>query len=144
MLNFYPPYIGAGVHVDYIAPDYREVRVSMGLRFYNRNYFGTHFGGSLYTMTDPFFTLMLVQILGRGYVVWDRHAAIDFVRPGRGRVTAVFTLNDAQIDDIIAKTAGGERYLPEYVVDVCDEQSELVARVFKTLYVRRKPPKTYP
>ncbi len=123
-----------------MAPDYREIRVSMRLRRFNRNYFGTHFGGSLYAMTDPFYALMVFENLGPGYVVWDRHAAIDFVRPGRGRVTAVFTLNDAQLDDLIAQTAAGERYLPEFVVDVCDEAGELVARVFKTLYVRRKLP----
>ena len=41
-LNLYGPYLGAGVRVDYLAEDFRELKVSMGLRWYNRNYVGTH------------------------------------------------------------------------------------------------------
>ncbi len=37
-LNFYPPYLGAGVRVRHISADLRLVRVKMVLRWYNRNY----------------------------------------------------------------------------------------------------------
>ncbi len=40
------------------------------------------------SMCDPFFMLMLMTRLGPGYVVWDKSASIEFVRPGRGTVTA--------------------------------------------------------
>ena len=83
-LNFYPPYLGAGVKVRHISSDFREVRVSMGLTWYNRNYVRTQFGGSLYSMTDPFYMLMLMENLGRDYVVWDKAAHIEFVSPGKG------------------------------------------------------------
>ena len=46
-LNTYGPYLGAAVKVDYIAKDLREIRVSMRLRWFNKNAVGTHFGGSL-------------------------------------------------------------------------------------------------
>ena len=36
------------------AEDYRHARVELRQRWYNRNYVGTHFGGSLFAMTDPF------------------------------------------------------------------------------------------
>ena len=29
--------------------------VKLTLRWYNRNYVGTHFSGNLFTMTDPFY-----------------------------------------------------------------------------------------
>ena len=47
-LNLYPPYLLAGVRVTSIAPDWRELHVSLKLRWFNRNFRGTHFGGSLY------------------------------------------------------------------------------------------------
>ncbi len=84
LLNVYPPFLGAGIYIKRIAMDYREVDVEMKLRWYNRNYVSTHFGGSLYAMTDPFYMLMLINILGEGYAVWDKAAHIDFVSPGRG------------------------------------------------------------
>ena len=41
----------------------------MPLRFYKCNYVGTHFGGSLYSTCDPFYMLMLINILGPDYIV---------------------------------------------------------------------------
>lgn len=140
ILNVYPPYLGTGIHVVRIAPDYREILVEMKLRWYNRNYVRTHFGGSLYAMTDPFFMLMLLQILGKDYIVWDRKATIDFIRPGRGRVQAHFLITDQQIADIISKTVDGSKYQPHFLVDITDTAGERVAQVTKTLYIRRKAP----
>ncbi|KAB0497694.1 DUF4442 domain-containing protein [Pseudomonas vancouverensis] len=139
IMTFYPPYFGAGVRVQHISDDFRDVRVSMGLGWYNRNYVGTQFGGSLYSMVDPFFMLMLMENLGRQYIVWDKAADIDFISPGKGPVFARFTIDDTLIDDIRRQTASGEKYLPQLQVDIHDGAGTLVARVGKTLYVRLKP-----
>lgn len=139
VLNLYPPYLGAGVRVRHIGADFRQVRVKMGLGWYNRNYVGTQFGGSLYSMTDPFFMLMLMENLGRDYIVWDKAASIDFIAPGKGPVYADFSLETQLLEEIRARTAGGDKHLPELQVEVRDGAGTLVARVHKTLYVRLKP-----
>ena len=138
-MNFYPPYLGAGVRIQHIAGDFREIRVKMGLGWYNRNYVGTQFGGSLYSMTDPFFMLMVMENLGRDYIVWDKAASIDFIAPGKGPVYADFRIDEVLLDEIRQHTAGGDKYLPQLHVDVHDGDGTLVARVHKTLYVRLKP-----
>lgn len=138
-LNLYPPYLGAGIRVRQISPDFRHVRVSMGLSWYNRNYVRTQFGGSLYSMTDPFYMLMLMNLLGPDYIVWDKAASIDFVSPGKGAVFAEFKVDDALLADVRTRTADGEKYLPELTVEVRDSAGTLVATVHKTLYVRLKP-----
>ena len=124
--------------MDYLAEDFRELKVSMGLHWYNRNYVGTHFGGSLYSMVDPFYMLMVMNVLGRDYVVWDKHADIDFIRPGKGRVHAHFRLTDDDLREIREATKGGDKYLPRWQVENVDNDCECVARVNKTLYIRRK------
>lgn len=139
MLNLWPPMIGAGIHVEYIAANYQEARVRMRQRLLNSNLFGTHFGGSLFAMTDPFYTLLVLHQLGRAYVVWDKRSEIDFMLPARGTVRAVFRVTDSMIEDIRTATAGGDKYEPSYEVDICNRAGEVVARVVKTLYVRRKP-----
>ena len=93
-MNLYPPYLGAGVRVRQISADFRQVQVKMGLGWYNRNYVGTQFGGSLYSMTDPFFMLMIMENLGRDFIVWDKAARIDFIAPGKGPVYADFSINE--------------------------------------------------
>lgn len=139
MLNLYPPYLGAGIRVQHISPDMRSIRVAMKLTRWNRNYVGTQFGGSLYAMVDPFYMLLLIERLGRNYIVWDKAASIDFITPGKGPVYAEFHVDDALLDGIRQQTATGKKCLPRLQVDIRDGAGELVARVDKTLYVRLKP-----
>lgn len=139
LINLWGPFLGAGVKVEKISADYREVVVALKQRWYNRNYVGTHFGGSLFAMTDPFYMLMLMQLLGRDYFVWDKSASIEFVSPGRGTVRAYFELNDSILSEIRQQTAGGDKYLPELPINIVNDAGELVAKVTKTLYIKRKP-----
>ena len=138
LLNFYPPYLGAGVKVEYISGDWKEMRISMKLRWYNRNIVGTHFGGSLYSMVDPHLMLMLMQLLGSDYIVWDKSASINFIRPGTGRVSATFLIPDEVIEAIKEGVERKNKFLPEFNVAVIDENDKIVAKIEKTLYVRRK------
>ncbi len=138
LVNLYPPYWGTGITVKSISADYREICVQMKMRWYNRNYVKTHFGGSLYAMTDPFLMIMLIHILGKEFVVWDKAAHIDFIKPSQGTVTARFLIKEEQIEDIIRNTSGGQKYFPEFLVDIENEAREKIARVVKTLYIRKK------
>ncbi|NNF45429.1 MAG: DUF4442 domain-containing protein [Desulfofustis sp.] len=138
LLNFYGPYLGAGVKVNYISEDFTEIRVSMKLRWYNRNALSTHFGGSLYSMVDPHLMLMLMKLLGPGYIVWDKSAAIEFVRPGTGKVSATIRIDDEIVQHIREKVAEKRRYEPEFQIEVVDHQEKLVCRVQKVLYVRKR------
>lgn len=138
LLNLYPPYVGAGVKVTRISADWRSLDVQMALRFYNRNAVGTHFGGSLYSMVDPHAMLLLMRVLGKDYIVWDSWAAIDFQKPGRGRVQARIEISDDLLDDIRQHTDSGEKYFPELEIPIIDASGDTVAVVSKRLYVRRK------
>lgn len=137
-MNLYPPYLGAGIRVKFISADFRQIRVGMKLRWYNRNYVKTHFGGSLYAMTDPFFMLMLIRILGRDYIVWDQAATITFRKPGKGTVSVLFEITDDMLRDVREQTETGHPYRPVWVVHVMDAAGEVVAVVSKTLYIRRR------
>jgi acyl-coenzyme A thioesterase PaaI-like protein len=141
MLSFYPPYLGAGIRVRRL-PDGFEAR--MRLRPYNRNYFGTHFGGSLYSMCDPFFALALVERLGPGYTVWDKAAEIRFLRPGTGTVRARFEIPPARVEEIRAEAERAGRAEPRFAVEVLNEAGEAVARIDKLLSVKRRPPAAAP
>ena len=137
-LNLWPPFLGSGIRVTRLDPDWRAVDVEMKLRFYNRNYVGTHYGGSLYSMTDPFYMLMLIENLGRDYVVWDKSASIRFRRPGRGRVTAEFRLTEQQLATVREQLRTTEKIEPTFAVEVTDDGGEVVAVVEKVVQVRRK------
>lgn len=139
-MTWWPPFLGAGIRVKNFSDDFREVLVELKLGRLNRNAVGTHFGGSLYAMTDPFYAIMLMHILGDRYLVWDKSGSIEYVAPGRGTVHARFVLTDERIGEIRAKAESGEKVLPEFQVEVRHVNDDsLVALVRKTLYVRLKP-----
>jgi hypothetical protein len=137
-VNLWPPFLGAGIRVIRIAPDMKAVNVEMKLRWWNANYVGTHFGGSLYAMTDPFYMLMLMANLGRDYIVWDKAGSIRYRRPGRGTVRAEFRVSDAQLNDIREKLKTLPKYEPMFQVEVKDEHGTVMAEVEKLLHIRKK------
>ncbi len=135
-INFWPPFLGAGIRVTYLTAT--ETDVEMNLRFWNRNYVGTHFGGSLYSMTDPFFMLMLIENLGPDYIVWDKSATIRFKKPGRGKVRAEFRLSSERLEQIRRAVSAQGKTESAFFVQVKDESGEVVAEVEKIVYVRKK------
>ncbi|MCP4021900.1 MAG: DUF4442 domain-containing protein [Desulfobacteraceae bacterium] len=137
-LNIYGPFVGAGVRVKMISADWRKTLVRMKLAWYNKNIMGTHFGGSLYSMTDPHLMLMLMQILGKQYQVWDQSAAINFICPGKGTVSSILEVTDTDLDVIRKKTENYQKYLHTFLVQVKDEDQNVVAEIKKVLYFRKK------
>jgi len=137
-INLWPPFLGAGIRVKHIAPDMKSIDVEMKIRWWNANYVGTHFGGSLFAMTDAFYMLMLMANLGREYIVWDKAASIRYRKPGKSTVRAEFRITDAQLDDIREKLKTVEKYEPTFRIEVKDEQGVVIAEVEKLLYVRKK------
>jgi len=137
-VNFYPPYLGAGIRVMFIAPDWSTIKVRLALNWFNRNLFSTQFGGSLYAMCDPFFVIILMRQLGADYTVWDKAATIQFLRPGRGPVTATFHIPPETIDKIRTLADRGEKLEPVFQVEVVDDERQVIAQVEKRLWVRKK------
>ncbi|SOE16639.1 acyl-coenzyme A thioesterase PaaI-like protein [Hoeflea halophila] len=138
-MNLWPPFLFSGIRIRQISADFRAVDVELRERFYNKNYVGCHFGGSLFAMTDPFWMLMVMRSLDRSYTVWDKSGEIEFLRPGRGTVTASFRLTDEDLEDIRANTRSeGDVHLRSLPVDIVNDNGDPVARVTKTLHIRRK------
>jgi hypothetical protein len=140
MFNLWPPLMGAGIRITRIQPDWKEIDVEMKLRRWNANYVGTHYGGSLYSITDPFYMVMFIEILGPDTIVWDKSASIRFRRPGRGTVFAKFRITDEQIAEIREALKKEEKIDREFSVDVKSGDGEIIAEVKKLLQFRNKKP----
>ena len=138
LINYWPPFLGAGVNVTKMNKERTSIDVELNLKFWNKNIVGTHFGGSLYAMTDPFFMLILMENLGPDYIVWDKAATIRFKRPGKGKVHAHFHIPKSEIDKIREDAQTYQKVEPVFTVNIKDHENNIIAEVEKTLYVRRK------
>jgi Domain of unknown function (DUF4442) len=138
MINFYGPFLGAGVKLVSMSKDYRKAKVSMKLTFYNKNYMGTQFGGSLYSMVDPWYMLMLIKNLGHEYIVWDKAATIQFKKPGMGKVFADFNITEDHLNEIRENLKNQTKMDMTFKVIIYSEENKVIAEVDKVIYIRKK------
>lgn len=141
ILNRYAPYRGAGIEIDKIDFNHYYIRVKMPLTRKNQNIVGVHFGGSLYSMVDPFYMLLLMHHLGPKYIVWDKGASIQFLAPGRGTVFADVRISAEEVSTIIDLAADYAPVYRHYQLNIYDEAGVRIAEVQKTVYIRRKQSK---
>lgn len=137
-INWYPPYLFSGIKVIDYSNDFKFFKVRLKLTWYNRNLIGTAFGGSLYSMCDPFFMFILITNLGNDYIVWDKFAHIEFVKPGKGNVFATFSLTSTEIEGIKAKVDSVGKHVFEFPCEVRDGSGNLIASLNKGVYVRKR------
>ena len=138
LLKFWLPFVFTGIRLEALSDDWRYARVRLKLRWYNRNYVKTQFGGALFAMVDPFWMVLTMEALQREYIVWDKAGEIEFVAPGRGDVIAEIRLDDAFLEEIRTATSGGAKHLRWCETQIKSESGDLIARVRKQIYVRRK------
>ena len=142
--HLFPAYRGTGGRITYIAGDWREVRVAVPLSRRTRNYVGTIFGGSMYGAVDPIYMVMLIKLLGPGYVVWDKAASIRFRKPGRTTLHARFLIDDAELD-AIRDALQTERAIDRtYRIELKDEAGTVHAEVEKVIHIRPRRRDTSP
>lgn len=139
VLNSWPPFWGAGIKILSISDDFREVKVKLKLRWWNKNANRTQYGGSIFSLTDPVYSMMLMGILGEQYYVWDKEASINFIKPGQSDLYADFIITQDMLDGIFNQTSDGDKCFPEFVIYVKDAKGRVVSEVQRTLYVRKKP-----
>ena len=142
--NLWGPFLLTGIRVTHVAPDFRTIDVRMALRPWNRNYVGTHFGGSLFAMADPWFMVALIELLGPGYVVWDKTGTIRFRKPGRGTVRARFEVPEERLGEIRAAVEAEGKTESLFVARIVDGSGDLVAEVEKLISVRRRRQESAP
>ena len=138
LLNSWPPFWGAGIKITEISQDFRQVNVKLKLRWWNKNANRTQYGGSIFSLTDPIYALMLMRILGHQYYVWDKQAIINFIKPGTTDLFAEFVISQGQLDAILQQTVTGDKYFPIFDIHIKNAQGEVVSQVQRTLYVRKK------
>lgn len=139
LLNLWPPFLFNAIRVQLVNADYSEARVVLRLRFWNRNYVRSQFGGNLFAMTDPFWMLLVMHQLGKDYYVWDKAGTIDFVAPGYEDVYAHFKLEPDVVDELRNAAAGGDKVLRWFETEVKTASGKVIAVVRKQIYVRLKP-----
>ena len=138
VMSLWIPNLFSGIRVRGFSADWTRARVELHVNVLTRNYVKTAFGGSMQAMTDPYFFMLVTHQLGRDYVVWDTRAEIEFLKPGRGVLTAEFHVPAERVADIRARAEGGAKVLEWFETEITDRSGDVIARVRREVYVREK------
>jgi hypothetical protein len=82
--------------------------------------------------------VMLIQLLGRDYVVWDKAAEIRFKRPGKTTLRATFVVPPEEVQAIKNELTGRKSLERIYQVELVDSAGKVHAQVTKTIYIARR------
>ncbi|MFK7873046.1 MAG: DUF4442 domain-containing protein [Oligoflexales bacterium] len=141
MISYWPPFLAAGIKVENFREDFTHIRVRLKSSFWNKNYFGTHFGGSLFSMADPFYLFILIEKLGDDHILWDKTSEIDFLKATHETVYADFHISAKEIESIRKQALTKFKVIYTFYAEIKNENGEVIAKIKKDLYIRRKDAK---
>lgn len=137
--NISPMYRRSTGRITEVSDDILSVKIKIPLSYKNSNYVGSIFGGSLFSATDPVYMVQLINILGDGYVVWDKESTIKFKRPAKETVYAQFQFSPEEIQQIKDDVAyQKEINLIKDLTITNKEGTTVIAEVSKVIYVADK------
>ena len=137
--KYWPPFLSSGISVKEFDLDKGYVMSQLKPSRWNVNYYKTLYGGSLFSMCDPFYLFILAHQVGRGYYIWDLKSEITFLKATKKVVTAKFQVDQEKLKEIRHLAESGGRVEPVFKTQVIDSDGVVVAEVIKTLYVKKKP-----
>lgn len=137
-MTLWIPNLFSGIQVRRFSDDWTHAIVELHVNAFTRNYVKTAFGGSMSAMTDPYFFMLVMHQLGRDYVVWDTRGEIEFLKPGRGVLTAHFHVPQEKVGQLRERAQGGNKVLEWFETEITDRQGDVVAKVRREVYVREK------
>lgn len=138
LINLFPAYRRTGGRGCFLSSDYQEVHIKIGLNWKTRNYLGSVFGGSLYGAIDPIYVLQLLNILGKDYIVWDKSATIQFIKPVKGEVFGRFMIDDRLINTIKTEVAEKGKHIINLPVTLADKDEIVYFTATKEIYIASK------
>jgi acyl-coenzyme A thioesterase PaaI-like protein len=138
LFNFFPAFRSTGAWVTYISSDFREIHVRMSLNWRTRNYVGTLFGGALYSAIDGIPMVMLINLLGKEYIVWDKSAQIRFLKPGRDTVTAVICISEEETTEIQQAVDTEGKIERSHTIEWKNRHGDVIAVVDQLIHIRAK------
>lgn len=136
--NLLPLIRGTGSRLTFLSGDWHEAHLRLGMNLRTRNYAGTIFGGAMFSAADPVYFIQLYNLLGNEYILWDKAAKIQFLRPGQTALKAIFHINSSEIDLIKRQLATHPECEHTFYITWLDQHDRKVATIHKNIYIAQK------
>jgi hypothetical protein len=140
LMRLYPPLLFQRIWVVRFNKGFKGVRVKIKKSLFNKNYNGSIFGGTIFAAADPFYPVLLHQVLKpmgmQKLKVWSKSSQINFLKPALTDLNFEIIITDNDIDhalEILTVTGKYERSFP---VNIYNKEGEICVSLINEVYIR--------
>lgn len=138
-MRLYPPLFFQRIWVKRFFPGFTGVEVVVNKSLLNTNYNNSIFGGTLFSAADPFYPVLFFHLLKRKGIktqVWLKAAKVNYVKPARGKISFIITLNEEDIQLAINELSQNGKFISEYKIQLYDERNHLCTVIENEIYIK--------
>lgn len=140
-MRLYPPLLLQRIWVQKIGKDFKSADAKINRSLFTLNFGKAIFGGTIYSATDPFYAMLLGQILrNKNYdiTIWLKSASIQFLKPGRNDLYYTITLTDEMVREAEVQLNQNGLYVKTFTIEIYSKQRALYAVAKNEIYIRKK------
>jgi len=139
LMRLYPPMLFQRIWVKKVEKGFRGIEVKINRSLFTTNLGNSIFGGTIFSATDPFYALLLGQVLrkkGFHVTVWLKSAHINYLKPGRSNLHFRIEVTDEMIAEAEQAIREQGKFIKAYPINVFDRADVLCATAMNEVYIR--------
>ena len=141
MLNFWFPFLVNRIRIIFIADNFYEIHVRLKHSFWNRNPNKSVWGGSIASALDPFFPIMMKQIIlrrGTNTDFFSKAIHVEFVRMVESHVSFHFRITESEAIEAEKILKNDGKYDGWHSVDGVDINGNICVHGKVQIYLRKR------
>lgn len=139
LMRLYPPMFFQRIWVKKIDKDFRGIDVKINRSLFTTNLGSATFGGTIFAATDPFYALLIGQIMqhkGFKITVWLKSAEIQYLKPARKDLHYSIKINDEMIKEVEQAITNEGKFVKSYPIEIFDTTGDLCVTAQNEVYIR--------
>ena len=141
MLNFWFPFLVNRIRIISIADDFHEMQVRLKHSFWNRNPNKSVWGGSIASALDPFFPVMMKQIIlrrGTSTDFFSKAIHVEFVRVVETNIFFQFNITEQEVINAEKMLYNDGKYEGWHFVSGVDTKGNVCVNGKVQVYLRKR------
>lgn len=139
LMRLYPPMFFQRIWVKKIDKDFRGIDVKINRSLFTTNLGSATFGGTIFAATDPFYALLIGQIMqhkGFKITVWLKSADIQYLKPARKDLHYTIKIDDEMIKEVEQAITNEGKFVKSYPIEIFDTTGDLCVTAQNEVYIR--------
>jgi acyl-coenzyme A thioesterase PaaI-like protein len=139
LMRLYPPMFFQRIWVKKIDKDFRGIDVKINRSLFTTNLGSATFGGTIFSATDPFYALLIGQIMqhkGFKITVWLKSAEIQYLKPARTDMYYSIKIDDDMVKEVEQAITNEGKFVKTYPIEIFDTTGDLCVTAQNEVYIR--------